>query len=121
MPRQGLFSADPALWRRRAVRLLLTYLLLTLTLLSARSLTRHVRPDLLAAREQEQALTQERDQRELRVQTLLADTRVRQWALQNGMVLSAEAPKTFRDLGTQTVPPLPQAPAEPLKVKIQWN
>ena len=57
MPRQGLLSADPALWRRRAVRLLLTYLLLTLTLLSARSLTRHVRPDLLAAREQEQALT----------------------------------------------------------------
>jgi len=46
---------------------------------------------------------------------------VRQWALQNGMVLTAEAPKTSRDLGTQAVPPLPQAPSEPLKVKIQWN
>lgn len=120
MPRRRL-SSDPARWRRRAVKLLLTYLLLALTLLSTRSLTRDVRPALLAARTQEKQLTQERDQRELHVQTLLADTRVRQWALQNGMVLTAEAPKTSRDLGTQAVPPLPQAPSEPLKVKIQWN
>ena len=121
MPRHRLLSTDPARWRRRTVRLLLGYLALALTLIGTRSLTRDVRPQLLAARQQEAQLTQERDQRELRVQSLLADTRVRQWALQNGMVLSAEAPKTFRDLGTQAVPPLPQAPAQPLKVKIQWN
>ena len=120
MPRRWL-SADPDRWRTRAVRLLLVYTALSLTLLSTRYATREVRPELLDARRQEAELTQERDTRDLRVQSLLSETQVQNWALRNGMIRFAEAPKTSRDLGSQTLPALPQPPAERLKVKIQWN
>lgn len=114
-------STDPELWRARTVRLLLAYLLLALTLLGARSATRDVRPTLLDVREQEKALTQERDQLETEVQFLVSPQRVRQWAERSGLALFANVPKTRRDLGAWPLPPVPTPPPDPLKVELQWN
>lgn len=115
------WTTDPERWRSRAVRLLLAYLLLALALLGARSATRDVRPGLLAVRDQEKVLTQERDQLETEVQFLVSPQRVRQWAERSGMVLFANVPKTRRDLGDLPLAPAPLPPDEPLKVNIQWN
>lgn len=113
--------SHPDEWRARAVRLLAAYFLLALALLTSRYLTRDVRPDLLAARQQEAELTAERDIRELRVQILFSGGKVQSWAQENSMIRFAEATKISRNLGNGSLPPAPQVPPEPLKVKTQWN
>ncbi|MFC6590692.1 hypothetical protein ACFP81_00650 [Deinococcus lacus] len=116
----GRWARSEAMWRRRAVRLLLTYLALNLALLGLRSQTDYVRPGLLAARESEAGLTALRDRLDLEVQALSSVTRVRTWAQENGMRRFAELPKYSAEIGGVAAPAVP-VPAPKLEIQTEWR
>lgn len=111
-------------WRGRAVRYLLIYLALLVILVSVRSLTREVRPDMRAAEAREGTLITQRDRLSLEVQSLESLQRIRDWAFANGMRRFAEASKVTQDIP----PPLPPTPStlpptspRAVEVKTLWK
>lgn len=111
-------------WRNRAVRYLLIYLALLVTLVSVRFLTQNVRPELRAAQLREGQLISQRDTLSLEVQSLENLQRVRDWAFANDMRRFAEANKVTQEI-VPPRPPVPSmlAPTSPrtVEVKIQWK
>lgn len=114
------FDLSVSTWQARAIRYVGIYLLLTLTLVGARLWTQDVRPELRAAQAREAALTTERDELELRVQTLSTPQRVREWAFENGMRRFAEVPKTTAALSGVSAPP-PADAQTTLEVSTEWK
>lgn len=114
------FDLTTATWRARAIRYVVIYLLLALTLVVARFLTQDVRPTLRAAQGREVVLTTRRDELELRVQALGNPQRVSDWALQNGMRRFAGAPKTSAVI-TGVPAPASLRPHTTLEVTTEWK
>jgi len=108
------------LWRARALRYTLIYLLLACVLVGLRYQTRDVRPDLLALREQRETLAQKKLALQLEVQGRTSSARIRDWAIANGMVpftRSAKETASFAALpAPATIPP-----ARPLEVTTRWK
>lgn len=111
-------------WRNRAVRYLLIYLALLVTLVGVRFLTQNVRPELRAAQLREGQLISQRDTLSLEVQSLENLQRVRDWAFANDMRRFAEATKVTQEIAPPR-PPVPSMlpPTSPrtVEVKIQWK
>lgn len=108
-------------WRGRAVRYVLIYLLMVLTLVIVRGATQHIRPELRAAQAREAELNTQRDTLALQLQSLENPQRLRTWAFANGMRRFTDADKV-----TESIAPLPSArvpvvPARKLEVKTQWR
>ncbi|CAM3651553.1 hypothetical protein [Deinococcus frigens] len=101
-PRLGSPDLSEATWRGRAIRYVLIYLALALTLVAVRALTYDIRKTLRAAQDQEAALLTQRNDLAVQVQTLENPQRIRDWAFANGMIRFAEAAKE-----SQAILPLP--------------
>ncbi|PNY83080.1 hypothetical protein CVO96_14290 [Deinococcus koreensis] len=111
-------------WRGRAVRYLLIYLALLVTLVSVRALTYDVRKNLRDAQFREGQLISQRDSLSLDVQSLESLQRVRNWAFANGMRRFAEATKVTQDIAPPRPPAasmLPPTSPRTVEVKIQWK
>ncbi|MCP2013434.1 hypothetical protein L1280_000562 [Deinococcus sp. HSC-46F16] len=120
LPDLSRLDVSIATWRARAVRYLAIYLALALLLVGARALTQDVRPTLRAAQDREAALTTERDELELRVQTLTGSARVRDWAFANGMRRFAGSRTTAGRFGAVPLPD-PLTPRTTLEVQTEWK
>lgn len=120
LPDLSRLDVSVATWRARAVRYLAIYLALALLLVGARALTQDVRPTLRAAQDREAQLTTQRDELELRVQTLTGSARVRDWALANGMRRFAGSTTTTGRFGSVKLPP-PLIPRTTLEVQTEWK
>ncbi len=109
-----------ALWRARALRYVLLYLLLAGALVGLRYQGRSVYPELRALRDQRAALQQRRSVLELDVERQSSGARVRDWALERGMLPFSQARKQ-----TATFTALPSPPALPAahspKVNTAWK
>ncbi|WP_309573118.1 hypothetical protein [Deinococcus sp.] len=111
-------------WRGRALRYLLIYLLLLLSLVTARYVTRDVRPTLVDITKREEALSKEREVLALEVQSLSNVQRVRDWAFAHGMHRFAEATKTTETFPAARATPAPAVPVSPsrtVEVNTQWK
>lgn len=113
-----------ALWRARALRYVLIYLLLACVLVTLRYQGREVYPNLRQLSATRTELQREQEELSLRVQTLTSEQRIRAWALENGMVPYAQAGKqtqTF-ETGISGAAPLPeQAAPTRLVVRTAWK
>lgn len=113
-----------ALWRARALRYVLIYLLMGCVLVTLRYQTRAVYPELRDLRATRTELQRQQNELSLTVQTLTSEQRVRTWALSSGMVPYAQASKQTQTFapplaGKLTVVPTP-APAL-LLVRTVWR
>ncbi len=113
-----------ALWRARALRYVLIYLLMGCVLVTLRYQTRAVYPELRDLRATRTELQRQQNELSLTVQTLTSEQRVRTWALSSGMVPYAQASKQTQTFapplaGKLTVLPTP-APV-PLLVRTVWR
>ena len=113
-----------ALWRARALRYVLIYLLLACVLVTLRYQGREVYPNLRQLSATRTELQREQEELSLRVQTLTSEQRIRAWALENGMVPYAQAGKqtqTF-EAGVAGATPLPAQPTPTrLTVRTAWK
>ena len=108
-----------AVWRARALRYVLIYLLLACVLVTLRYQTRQVYPNLRRLNDTRTELQRQQSELSLAVQTLTSEQRVRVWALANGMVPYAQAVKqtqTF-DVGVGVAAPVPEKPG-PTRVTV---
>ena len=110
---------SPDLWRARALRYPLIYLLLSSVLVALRYQTRQIYPELRGLRAERTLLQGRRDELSLTVQGLTGEQRVRAWALANGMRPYAQAPKTTQPL--LALPAPPRLPAPTFEVRTQWS
>lgn len=110
-----------ATWRGRAVRYVLIYLALALALVGARAATQQIRPTLRDAQAREAALISQRDDLQLRIQTLESPQVIRDWAFANGMRRFAQAVKTVEKLPPAPLPARPPTPQRTVEVRIQWK
>ncbi len=94
-----------ALWRARALRYVLIYLLMGSALVTLRYQTREVYPQLSALRETRTELQRQQKELSLKVQSLTGEQRVRDWALAHGMMPYAQATKQTRAFGPSVAPP----------------
>lgn len=115
------FDTRISTWQGRAIRYLVIYLVLACLLVVARYVTQHIRPNLRLAQEQEAALLAQRDDLEIRVQSLTTPQVVQEWALEHGMQRFAEHSKTTLDLGQPLPFPTPLPTASRLEVNTQWK
>ena len=91
-------AALHALWRARALRYLLIYLLLACMLVTLRFQTRHISPDVRTLRDERTALQHTRDELSVAVQTATGEQRIREWAIRHDMLPYAQASKQTRPL-----------------------
>jgi|GEM_PF-1323555 len=113
-----------ALWRARALRYVLIYLLLACVLVTLRYQGREVYPNLRQLSATRTELQREQEELSLRVQTLTSEQRIRAWALENGMVPYAQAGKQTQVLGpgVAAATPLPDQPTPTrLTVRTAWK
>ena len=123
-----------ALWRARALRYVLIYLLMGSALVTLRYQTREVYPQLSALRTTRTELQRQQKELSLTVQSLTGEQRVRDWAIANGMMPYAQAIKQTKVFGSlaalpirpaaadQPEPSLAQRPAlSPLTVRTVWK
>ncbi|WP_425148486.1 hypothetical protein [Deinococcus sp.] len=110
-------AALNAVWRARALRYLLIYLLLACVLVTLRYQTQGVYPELRRIRDERTALLRQRDDLSVAVQSLTSEQRVRAWAIQNGMVPYAQASK--RTAAFEPPPPLPAVSLAPLPSRLE--
>ena len=110
-------AALTALWRARALRYLLVYLLLACVLVTLRYQTQHIYPDLHSLRDQRTELQRQRDELSLTVQTLTSEQRIREWAIANGMVPYAQATKQTQPFSA--APKLPAVSFQPLPTRVE--
>ena len=123
-----------ALWRARALRYVLIYLLMGSALVTLRYQTREVYPQLSALRTTRTELQRQQKELSLTVQSLTGEQRVRDWALAHGMMPYAQATKQTQVFGpsvalldpalalTQSGPTASQRPApNPLTVRTVWK
>lgn len=113
-------APSPELWRARALRYVLIYLLLACVLVGLRYQSRDIRPDLLALRAERETLTREKQFLELEVQAATSTARVREWAVANGMIPFSRTQKesaTFESLPR----PVPLSESRPLEVVTRWK
>ncbi|MFC4427510.1 hypothetical protein [Deinococcus navajonensis] len=120
MPQRDL-DVSFATWRGRAVRYVLIYLALALVLVGVRAATQQIRPALREAQAREAALISQRDDLQLRIQTLESPQLIRDWAFANGMRRFAQAPKTVQQLPPAPVSPRQPAPQRTVEVRTQWK
>jgi hypothetical protein len=115
------------LWRARALRYVLIYLLMASALVTLRYQTHEVYTNLRDnLRPTRTELQRQRSELSLRVQTLTSEQRVRAWALGSGMVPYAQAAKQTQVFGPTLIPTTLPAPASlptlaPLSVKVAWK
>lgn len=113
-----------ALWRARALRYVLIYLLMACVLVTLRYQTREVYPNLRKLNDTRTELQREQSELSLTVQSLTSEQRVRLWALANGMVPYAQARKETQTFTAGPVvpvfPPQPQTPAS-LTFRTVWR
>ena len=128
------------LWRARALRYVLIYLLMGSALVTLRYQTREVYPQLHTLRVTRTELQRQQKELSVSVQTLTGEQRVREWAIANGMVPYAQASKQTQAFGPPVAPPMPdvsqssvsqssvsQSPASqsppmtPLTVRTVWR
>ena len=103
-----------ALWRARALRYVLIYLLMGSALVTLRYQTREVYPQLSALRDTRTELQRQQKELSLSVQSLTGEQRVRDWALAHGMMPYAQATKQTQAFGPPVAPPGPlPAPDQP--------
>ena len=108
------------LWRARALRYTLLYLLLACVLVGLRYQTRDVYPDLKELRTERNLLMQQKQALDLEVQKQTSTARVREWALGNGMIPFSNARKESAEF--QPLPsPDPLLPNQPLEVHTRWK
>ncbi|AFZ68756.1 hypothetical protein [Deinococcus peraridilitoris] len=113
-------SWDQNLWRARALRYTLIYLLLGGVLVGLRFQTRTLRPELLEVRGQLTMLTQQKQALQLEIQARTSSARVREWALANEMVPFSRARKSSAQF--EPLPDVaPPAPHRPLEVQTRWK
>lgn len=121
-----------ALWRARALRYVLIYLLMGSALVTLRYQTREVYPQLSALRDTRTELQRQQKELSLKVQSLTGEQRVRDWALAHGMMPYAQATKQTQAFGPPVAPPgpapAPDQPAadqrpvpSPLTVRTVWK
>ncbi len=108
-----------AVWRARALRYVLIYLLLACVLVTLRYQTREVYPSLRRLNDTRTELQRQQSELSLTVQTLTSEQRVRVWALANGMVPYAQASKQTQTFaaGLSSAAPLPEKPS-PARVSV---
>ena len=95
-----------ALWRARALRYVLIYLLIGSALVTLRYQTREVYPQLSALRTTRTELQRQQKELSLTVQSLTGEQRVRDWAIANGMMPYAQATKQTQVFGSLAAPPV---------------
>jgi len=113
-----------ALWRARALRYVLIYLLLACVLVTLRYQGREVYPNLRQLSATRTELQREQEELSLRVQTLTSEQRIRAWALENGMVPYAQAGKQTQafEAGIAGATSLPSQPTPTrLSVRTAWK
>lgn len=113
-----------AVWRARALRYVLIYLLLACVLVTLRYQTREIYPNLRRLNDTRTELQRQQSELSLTVQTLTSEQRVRIWALANGMVPYAQANKQTQSFGagTSLAAPLPKKPnPNRLSVGTVWR
>lgn len=126
-----------ALWRARALRYVLIYLLMGGVLVTLRYQSREVYPQLSSLRSIRTELQRQQKELSVSVQTLTGEQRVREWAIADGMVPYAQASKRTQAFGppvalpmtnvsqsvstsTQSASGQPPAPS-PLTVRTVWR
>ncbi|GAA0517182.1 hypothetical protein [Deinococcus depolymerans] len=121
--RLGRLTVDTSLptWRGRAVRYVLIYLLMVVTLVTVRAATQQVRPALREAQAREAVLTTRRDDLAIELQTLENPQRLRDWAFANGMQRLTDAAKVTEKIGGVRPVPAPAAPERRVEVSVQWK
>ena len=123
-----------ALWRARALRYVLIYLLMGSALVTLRYQTREVYPQLSALRTTRTELQRQQKELSLTVQSLTGEQRVRDWAIANGMMPYAQATKQTKVFGPPMAPSVrpaavdqPERPSaqrlalSPLTVRTVWK
>ena len=128
-----------ALWRARALRYVLIYLLMGSALVTLRYQTREVYPQLSGLRVTRTELQRQQKELSLTVQSLTGEQRVRDWAIANGMMPYAQATKQTQVFGPPVAPPAnssgtdssstvqPESPSSqrpalnPLTVRTVWK
>lgn len=119
-PTTAVVANAEALWRARALRYTLLYLLLAGALVGLRYQGRDVYPELRAQRDQKAALQQRRSMLELDIERASSAARVRAWALSQGMLPFSQARKQTAAFTALPSPPaLP--PSQSLKVNTAWK
>lgn len=111
---------DEARWRRRALRLLGVWVLLSLLLVGLRVATASIRPELRAAQIAQEELVKQRDTLSLEVQSLGSAGRITAWAEEQGMLRFADSLKRSAELSGVTAPE-PSAPPKPVQLNWQWS
>lgn len=112
--------ADDVLWRRRALRLLGVWALLSVVLVGLRVSTAAIRPELRDAQTTQAELVKQRDALSLEVQSLGSANRISAWAEEAGMLRFADSLKRSAELSGVEAP-TPPAPPPPLKLRWQWG
>ena len=116
-----------ALWRARALRYVLIYLLMGSALVTLRYQTREVYPQLYDLRIARTELQRQQKELSLSVQSLTGEQRVRDWAIAHGMMPYAQATKQTQAFGPSVAPPGPLPAADqrpvpsPLTVRTVWK
>ncbi len=113
-----------ALWRARALRYVLIYLLMGCALVTLRYQTRAVYPELRNLRATRTELQRQQNELSLTVQTLTSEQRVRTWALSSGMVPYAQSSKQTQTFSLPLAGKLIAAPTPapaPLLVRTVWK
>ncbi|PYE54896.1 hypothetical protein [Deinococcus yavapaiensis] len=107
-------------WRARALRYTLIYVVLAVALMGLRFTTRDIRPALLTLRDERATLQAQKRDLQVALQTSTSAARVRNWALDNGMIDFARAKKETASF--EALPPPPALPEHrALEVTTQWR
>ncbi|WP_424949707.1 hypothetical protein [Deinococcus sp.] len=113
-----------AVWRARALRYVLIYLLMACVLVTLRYQARAVYPNLHRLNATLSELQHRQSELSLTVQSLTSEQRVRTWALEHGMVPYAQASKQMKtfEAGVNQAPALPVRPVPAsVTVRTVWR
>jgi len=106
-----------ALWRARALRYVMIYVLMACVLVVLRYQTQAIYPHLRDLRATRTELQRQQNELSLTVQTLTSEQRIRAWAIADGMVPYAQASKERQKL-PPALAPVPPPPATPLPATL---
>ncbi len=110
------------MWRARALRYTLIFVLLAAALVALRYQTREVRPQLRELTRQRVLLQQQKAALELAAQRVTSPSRVRDWALVGGMKPFSQAAKNGASFAESPEPPALPAPTTPrVEVRTTWK
>lgn len=114
-------NTDAALWRGRAMRYMLIYLLVAIALITTRHFTQDIRPTLRNLETQEGLLIKQRNELELEYQSKITPQKVKKWAREHNMVPFADTDKETQTFDSGFRFPKPIRSKQSVEVHYQWR